>query len=231
MASIVENITGNKALQLGNEEFVRKMTWGNNWNWLRIGCRASLNGSATLSTIRLQLGVANGDTDTWSSSNCAGYVAACCGAITNTGGTTLTWDGTNYRYSGPGVNDSGATSKLGSTVSDTQGGTNGTLRYIASSAGGSNPSILMADIVRVGGGTYTCYWRTVTSTQLAQLPTFYDFLRCMEDNSLSSYAPTYIGGASGMNRTTVDNLDTLSVYWNYSTPTIEIADLCVVRFN
>lgn len=232
MASIVQNILGDNALQLGNEEFVRKMQWGNNWNSLRIGARVTLNGAANLSGIRLQLGVCNGDTNTWSSATCAGYVAACCGAITNSGGTALGFDGTNYRYSGPGVNDSGYTSKLGSTVSDAQGGSNGAYQYIAATGSGNKPSILMADIGRASASSYTVAWHVVNATQLAQNPRFYDLLRSMEDPGLSGYGATFVTARGANTRTGMpSNMDTLSVYWNYATPTIEFSEICVIRFN
>ena len=76
MASIVENIIGDRALQLGSEEFVRKMAIGNNWNKLRLGMRVLVNGTGDIVGPRLQMGVCSGDTNTFASTTCTGYVGA-----------------------------------------------------------------------------------------------------------------------------------------------------------
>jgi hypothetical protein len=74
MASIVENIVGDKALQLGNEEFVRPLNFGNNWNYIRIIARVTINGSATINSPRFQFGVCDGWTNTFAAPSGVSYV-------------------------------------------------------------------------------------------------------------------------------------------------------------
>jgi hypothetical protein len=61
---------------------------------------------------------------------------------------------------------------------------------------------------------------------------WYDLLRVAEDQGVSSaYSANYMKLQGGNTLTGLSsNMDTLSIYWNKSTPTVEISDLCVVRF-
>lgn len=237
MASIVETIIGDKALQLGGEEFVRKMRIGNNWNFLRIAGRVRINGATNVAAPRMMFGLCNGDTDTFASSSCAGYIGSCPCAITNSGGgAPLNYDGVNFRYtySGPGVNSNGYVKKLGSTVTEAQGGTNGTTFYMSANTGVSNyAGIIMADFIRLTSSSYQVGWAVVTAAQWANNPRYYDMLRSAEDTALSAYGASYITPLS-MNTTNFtglpSNFDTVSVYWNKTTPTIDLFELVTIRF-
>jgi len=234
MASIVENIIGDKALQMGSEEFVRKMRIGNNWNYLRIGVRIVVNGTATISAARFQLGLCNGDQETWASNNCAGYIGVAPGFVTS-GGHAYTYNAAGYfTYSGSGQNTSNRITKLGSTVTDAAGGT-ATTGYIAASSGSTDyrPSMLIADFLRVSASSYNLVVHHTSLVELAFAPiSQYDLLRCIEDENISSaFASSRItkdadSVVSGM----PSNFDTLSLYWNKATPTIELSDVFAIRF-
>lgn len=227
MASIVENIVGDKALQLGNEEFVRKMAIGNNWNRLRIGCRLIVNGTADISAPRFYLGLNNGDQETFSSSSCAGWI----GSGTNPSiGNVWVYGTTTYRYGRIGTLPFMLfAKKLGSTTTETTAGTQ-TDSYLATP--GSGPTIVYADFFRTSSSTYTVTWRQADSGHAVLSTTFYDLLRCMEDETSGGYATNFTDttGTSTSITGMPSNFDTVSIYWNKSTPTIEISDLSIVRF-
>ena len=227
MASIVENITGDKALQLGNEEFVRKMAIGNNWNYLRIGCRLIVNGTSDIANPRFFLGLNNGDQNTFASSSCAGWIGV---GPSLSAAASWVYTTTVYRYG-----QTASTlymryaSKLNSTTVEATGGAT-TSCYLATA--GNGPTIVYADIQRTSSSTYTVFWRYADITKAPLGSTFYDLLRCMEDETSANYATNFTTGTGGSGSITgmPSNFDTVSVYYNKSTPTIEISDLCVVRF-
>ena len=228
MASIVENIVGDRALQLGNEEFVRKMTVGNNWNFLRVGVRLRANGVADIATPRFQIGLNNGDQNTFSSSNCAGYIGAYLG---DRPGPVWSTSGSYPFYyfigSGGGVS-SYTTKKLVNTVTDlARNATGGVIGGID-----TPPSLFLVDFLRASASSYTV---TTTYAIAANLisTSFYTLMRVMEDEKLTStFSLLYITGqTTGSTLTGMpSNMDTVSLYWNKATPTVEVSDLCVIRF-
>lgn len=63
MAYIVEQFVGDRGIQLGYEEFVRPLSFGTNWQKLRLGVHWAFNGSATLPIgIQPRLGFCVGNT-------------------------------------------------------------------------------------------------------------------------------------------------------------------------
>jgi len=235
MASIVENIIGDRALQLGSEEFVRKMAIGNNWNLLRIAARVQINGMATISAPRLQLGLCDGDQATFASANC-NYVGATLNINNN-----IQWGFASNTYVG-GLsafrNNGMAVKKIVNTITETAMGTS-VEGYIAA-AGLGNPSLYFVDILRASASSYTVSFNRCTITQVtnaaANLTSRYVFLRCAEDELLTStfaanYITSYTGTAANLTLTGMPaNMDTVSIYWNKSTPTVEISDLSIIRF-
>lgn len=230
MASIVENITGDKALQLGNEEFVRKMTIGNNWNYLRIGYRVIVNGTANITAPRLYAGLNNGDQNTFASSACDGWIGM--GPNPTLANNWIYNVGGYYAYGQGAAAPFGLyAKKLGSTTTEAIAGAQ-LNHYIA--AAGSGPSLLFVDILRTSSSTYTIYFRSAGVTGAATTTTtFYDLLRSMEDEAAGNYATAFMSStpATSLSVTGMpSNLDTVSLYWNKSTPTVEISDLSIVRF-
>ena len=68
---------------------------------------------------------------------------------------------------------------------------------------------------------------------MASLATaFYTLLRAGEDENLSTaFSATYTTTAVTVAVTGLPAvMDTLSIYWNKSTPTVEISDISVIRF-
>jgi hypothetical protein len=235
MASIVENIIGDRALQLGSEEFVRKLSFGNNWNFLRIAARVQINGMADIAAPRLQLGLCNGDQATFTSANC-NYV----GATLNVDNNSRFRFASDLYFGGvPAITQGAlAVKKIVNTTSEQIMGTT-VAGYIAAASLG-NPSLYFVDVFRVSASSYTVYFNRCTISQVtnaaANLTSTYAFLRCAEDELLTStfaasYITSYTAAIANVTLTGLSaNMDTVSIYWNKSTPTVEISDLSVIRF-
>jgi hypothetical protein len=224
MASIVENIIGNKAIQLGAEEFVRKMNFGNGWTWMRVGIYFRVMGTSTiLHKPRLQIGLNIGDQDTFTSNNCAGYGGT---AIGYNADNTWTYDGVNRRYSRT-IYTNWCVQKTGATITDTIiGGTNAT-GYIAS-ADSAGPSIYVGHFLRTGVGAYTVGGNYMTLANFTAFPTYYNFMQVMEaDSDVGTYTT---GSVNNQNMTGLGNLDTLSIYWNRNVPVIEIYSVIAAAY-
>lgn len=228
MATIVENISGNKALQLGGEEFVRKLTFGNAWNRIRIGIMCVLNGSANIAPPRrLVMGLCDGDQFTYQSASCLSFVGISWGP--NAGGN-WTYDGVGGTY---GMYAAGSvsyvTSKINTTVTDTSTGNNAT-KYLKTGGSGT-PHLLMVELIRSATpGTYSVRGYAPDGTDILSIPSFYNFMLSMEWEDTGNFT-TYFERLAAANATGMStNLDTLSLYWSLASPTIEITDVCVLRF-
>lgn len=223
MASIVDNYAG-RALQLGNEEFVRKMSFGNNWNSLRIGMRFAVNGTANITAAHLQAGLCSGDVDTFASPNCVQFV----GSLLPSGDNTWTYSAGSFTSNTVFATSTSTVTKVGSTITPTIQ-TSVSTHYIAGTAGGTS-SVYFTNIVRLSD-TSVSVQQSITQAGAFADVSFYDFMRGMENEAGGGTAGVTVYGTarviSGMATTF---LDTLSIYWNKSTPTIEINDLCVLRF-
>ena len=230
MASIVETISGDRALQLGNEEFVRKMAIGNNWNKLRLGMRVLVNGTGDIVTPRLQMGVCSGDTDTFASTNCTGYAGA---TLRGRNSGNMTYSAGVYTYGqAAAVPFALSVKKLVNTV--TESNFVGTSDGFLPSATLGNAALCFVDIVRASSSSYTVSWARCSTSAMASLVTdFYTLLRTGEDENLSTtFSSTYtVANTIPISVTGLPAvMDTLSIYWNKSTPTVEISDISVIRF-
>lgn len=229
MASIVQNIIGDNGLQLGNEEFVRKMPWGNNWQVLRIGLWCRVFGTySSLHPTLLQIGVNSGDVNTFNSNNCAGYAGGVVGQPTGNGYLYL-YEAANKRFlTANSIYPNSQCSKLGATAtySLSAGATNNA--YIAA-ANSPTPSIVMCQITRPTSTSYspTMYYTSAAQYTILQPATSYDFLRCMEDESYIGNFLTFGNTLTLTGLPTV--MDTLSIFWNRNLPMLEIDNLVLVR--
>lgn len=231
MATIVENILGDKALQMTQEEFARKLSFGNKWNALRIGVLWRVNDSVSIaSRTRFHMGLCNGDTNTFASSTCSGYIGVVPGFLTSTipynyDGVNLAYNTTAYWY--------GYTTKVGASVSDgLYAGFTGTQYFAASTSSG--PRITGMTIYRNSATSYTLYYHYCTLANFNFItPTLFELQSFMEDESLSGWAANFISTATnpavaGLS-TSLSSLDTVSIYWN-KTNLLEISALAVSRF-
>ena len=228
MASIVNNVTGNQAIQMGNEEFVRTMAFGYNWQKIRIQFRWQVNTAVKLpSSARLLVGVCQGTADTYSSSNCISFFGT--GPDASLGiGWSISGDGT-YQNTGSGYSGGKVVKKIGSTIT-----TNflGEISYCKTVAG-ANPRLFAVEIVRVTNGTYNAaWWSVINGTQLYATINDYDYYRCLEDDDGTTYSTGYYSryGTATLVSGLSDFMDTISINWNVATAPIEITQLSVMRF-
>jgi len=227
MAEIIERIVGDRALQLGNEEFVRPLGFGNNWAKIRIISRILLNGSTTVAGAALKFGVCSGSTDTFSSNNCVGWFGS---NFPNAG--SLPYSGTDYNTGGGFLFGYDYVKKIGAVTTVTSGGSKNYHAIAAPISGGYSLNVI--DIARstLDATAYTVTtWNTKSPLVI---PTSYAMYQLAEDESLASgVSSNYLTGSLGpFTHTGLPAvMDTLSILWSKSTPTLEIAELLVLRFN
>lgn len=232
MATIVENILGDKALQIAQEEFARKLSFGNKWNALRIGMLFRINDTAAIAAQRIHIGLNNGDSNTLASSTCSGYFGLVAGYLASPPNRNLTYDGVNLCYYTQ-YYFYGYTFKVGASVSDNMyAGFTGNQYFAASTSSG--PRFIGATFYRNSATSYTAYWHYVTLAQFNfKTPDLFDFQSFMEDESLSGWASNFISTATNPAYTSMSpslsSLDTASIYWN-KTNLLEISALSVARF-
>lgn len=232
MATIVENILGDRALQINTEEFARKLSFGNKWNALRIGMMFRINDTAAIAAQRIQIGLNNGDTNTLASSTCSGYLGLCAGFLTSAPNRNLTYDGVNLAYYTQ-FYFYGYVIKVGASVSDNlYAGFTGNQYFAANTSSG--PRFIGATFYRNSATSYTAYWHYVTLAQFGfKTPDLFDFQSFMEDESLSGWASNFISTATnpaytGLS-TSLSSLDTASIYWNKAN-NFEISALAAAKY-
>lgn len=224
MASIVENIIGDRAIQLGNEEFVRKLSFGGGWNSCRVGVLMRIFGDLTVTNQRFQIGFNYGDQDTFMSNNCAGYV----GVKYNYNGN-FTYESANKRYNcGSGYVNSHV-QKQGSTISDSLYAGSSTQMYAAAATSPAPHMWLLAGS-RTTATTYTLQGTYVTAANLAFSPTTGDLLAIMESEAALSNNFCTAGISKVSTGSLPSSMDTLSIYWNHNIPVVEIYAICVVAY-
>lgn len=230
MAYIIESISGDRAVQLGAEEFVRRMGFGNNWTKLRVGLRVMFDTITPASGWKFHVGLCSGTTDTYSSANCVGFYGA---YWPNLGNTPL-YNVNNYFYysSGAAVAFT-ASRKIGNTITDISASSGLQAAFGANATPGY--TMWCVDFFRsTGTSDGTNYGLRANYINIGTLKVSRDtFLRVMEDesfnSSFSSQVQTTGNGPYYQNGLPLV-MDTVSVVWNRSTPTVQFADLCVIRF-
>lgn len=229
MATIVENISGDKAVQLGNEEFVRKLGYGTNWTKIRIGCRMCVNGTSDIPTPRFQLGVCVGDVTTFASSSCIQYVGLPTNELAN-----LTYNAGSLAYTYVESSNCPYVTKVGSTTTyNIVGGAGHPTAYYAAGVSGRT-TIVVAEFVKVSATSVTINGGYTAAAQYANIPSTYHLLRTLDDEGGgSTFTVNYFSWFNSRTVSSMSNvvdLNTLSVYWGHSTPTLEVHDICVVRY-
>lgn len=219
MAFILPRSIGDQALQLGQEDFLRKMPFGNNWNKLRIGFRYQTPWTGGNVLIpRLFVGVSNGTDYGFLSP----YTTDCVGAIVGTYASYLTPSLVLYRYNWYSGQILDAARKVGSVVTLTLGTNsnsffwNGFPNYASGFA---------MEITRNTDGTYTTIVFYNESVGLLDISRN-TFLVQME----SSAAPTWCSNTSSAKTIAGGAFyDSLHISWNKSIPTLNLSDITVLR--
>jgi hypothetical protein len=224
MASIAETIVGDRRLVLGNEEFVRQMSFGYRWTKLRIALRVSSNATGAVANVGFVIGVCQGTSNTYFNANTTDFVGVSLG----TGGPGTTTLG--YAVGPPAyVNFS-----------------NGGLCYVkrtgsstTSSGAYSNPVNITAAPATVRSSVYVDIVRGVPNMGMylygmavaqAQLDT--DSGTWLSGTEFeTAVLPVYLIGSIAMPCSGNGLWDSVSISWNRAGSTMEISDLAVVRWN
>lgn len=224
MASIVENIIGDRAIQLGNEEFVRKLSFGGGWNLCRVGLLMRVFGDTTVTNNRFQIGFNYGDQNTLMSNNCAGYVG-----VKYVYSANFTYESANQRYNCGTNYVNSHVQKQGSTITDSLlAGTTGQ-QYLAAATSPA-PSMLLLQGSRTTATSYTLQGSYITLANFGFSPTVGDLLAIMESEAALSNNFCTAGIAKVSTGTLPSVMDTLSIYWNHNVPVVEIYAICVVAY-
>lgn len=243
MAFIVDSLIPdtNHLLQLGNEEFVRRLGFGTGWTKIRVGVRLCLNDSQTdILTGSFALGLCEGVGAGFKAQAASKWVGFIPGAYPIAQSVPMyptdLWNRTvNGYYICTGAGSAGAGN--GNLAIKTGNGlylqfcnmANLTwfLGYRATYvAAGASTGYIFYDFSKVGTSivftpffAYSSGWGNRTSADL------YAGLRTIgAPGGLSSYGPFSVGYGSTLNQ-----LDTLSIVWEKCAPTLEISDIAVAR--
>ena len=217
MAFIAQPIVGDQRIQLGNEEFLRTFNFGNQWTNLRIAGRLTINDYQTaIFPGVMAIGVSNGNWTSyakpvplmdWVGIQIGPYVS---GWLYNAGATA--------NFSVPQGGSCPLTRKVGAVVTTVTPGNN-TGNYVNSSKAG--PSGFLVTISRTTALSYTIvWWGGANATTISRITSLYN---------AESTTTGLLQGVTAVSITGGSYYDTLSIYWNNSTPTLEISDLTVVR--
>jgi hypothetical protein len=225
MASIVQNIIGDQAVQIGNEEFVRKLSFGGSWNYCKVGLLMRVFGDTTVNNCRFQIGFNSGDQNTLMSNNCAGYVG-----VKYCYNTVMSYDAVNKRFNVSSNYFNDHVQKQGATLSETlSAGATGAQYFAAATSAG--PMIVVLTATRTTATTYTLMGTYASAAQIVNVPTQGDLLAGMDTEDLGRLGSFCTAGISKVSTGSLpSNMDTLSVYWNHNIPVLEIYAMSVVAY-
>jgi hypothetical protein len=222
MAFIVEPIALDRALQLGNEEFIRPMSFGTNWSKIRIGVVAALNATQGLRQAGFLMGVCAGAGSSWKTVNTSEFVGVHFGATVENSTYAYVLGPPAY-FTQAGVSVPSVT-KLAGVVSN-RGGANTTAYF------GAMPSTTRVayflDITKGSSYIVNALWPNSIANAQAD-NSIATFIANMETdgtptNTASLGAQTFAYAGAGL-------LDTLNLSWNHSTPVMTIFAIAVCRF-
>lgn len=224
MADIVLTIVGDRGIRLGDEQFIRRMAMGSNWNRIRIGCTLVFDASGNVSAAGFALGACNGLVNYTDAG--AEVVAAHIGnALFN---STYTYTaGPPKRLSG-GSNPRSAITKVGGV--ETLAAGSATASVVSSDITGSR-SAMFCDIRKVGGNATISVTNWLPVSAAVPNWTRYKFLQDLQADATPTYTDATIEGTtSSIAYVGTGNLDCVFIRWNQASPTVEITNLTVVRY-
>ena len=228
MAYIVQSLIGNQGVQLGSEEFLRPMSFGSNWRRIRILCRAQVNTANVMAhDTGLRLGICQGVAG-GVYTNTSNYI----GGEINAEAGSYPWAmhaSNNYQSEGGGGYCSGYTvQKLNGVLNRLPDGSGTGAMYVAL-ASALNPLTHGVNITKNYYGSYTISTLGTASTQITSAyGNPYCFYRSLEDEQAYGFVTRV--GTSDTYTSMSDFMDTVSVSWNHSCPTVEVTQLSVIRY-
>jgi hypothetical protein len=228
MANIVETISGDRRLQLGFEEFTRQMGWAADWKKIRVGIRVAFNGSSNITTANFMMGVCNGTANGYKSNTAdfIGYRFNSVGGWSFVSGPPAYYTGT---FNFASISRQGSTDTLNNSSS-----ASGFVTAVPASIHSAmyvtftKPQLLpSATTLPTVTGHYP---NTIANGQLDLVKQ--EFYRLLESEAVG-LDTAYLGTTSVFNMngyTGTSQFDSVSIYWNNASPTVEISDIAVCRF-
>lgn len=228
MAFIVEQFTGDRGVQVGVEDIVRKMPWGTNWTKIRVCCRVATNGYSTISVPAYppRLGICVGAESLISNT----ALSAICWSTLNPQNATYLGSAPYNYYFG---NNSSSNYFMGEKVGSS-------FNYLGNYSGFSwywsaNPTVVRSpyfvDFYKTGAVS-TLLSTVYSPASVANVTTDCtrsNFLAMMENESSVINCGSTGNAGLTVSRTQMD-WDSIFFNWNRAVPTTTIYDLSVVRF-
>ena len=216
MAFITEPIIGDKRVQIGHEDFVRKMAIGNDWTSIRISLRLTILDSVGNFNSNLVIGLCNGFGYS-SSDPSADFIGIdqLNESVLYTRASPIFSPPTANNISWRNLRKVGGVTGVNSTAAAN------TCQMASSLAVG--PSGHCISIVRATATTYTviCYPASNIFASITRFQALQNAEGAINGlNTVNFNTPTLAGGST---------YDYLNISWGASTPTLEISDMTVVR--
>jgi len=240
IASRTFNLIPDKYLTLANEEYLRPLSIGNNWNKLRLGAMVALtpNGTSNLVGCSLVLGVCSAATPF---ENTGGYAAASTGNfigadfIPDNGGTSGPG---NFIYNAgtgkPFFNGvfAGARRRVGTT--NTFGGPDNLVQCLAANNGSLQRRSLFYVEITKGSPNYTVKLIFHNSAQAELDFTTAHFLDGLEQPGTPAINGVTMGAGSALALACSEVagvFDTVNLFWNKSAFPLEVYALAAFRMS
>lgn len=235
MAFIVDQFIGDRAIQLGNEELIRPMSFGTNWARLRVGITCAYSGGqTTLAAGNSQgglfgplLGVCTGST---------GRLSLVATDVIWTswwsGGQNLTYSGTtpNFYFDPSGTTAIAAWQRVGSTTANGTGFTN--VRACVSANQNALRTFFAFDITKgsAGVGTYSLTMYSQINTQITTDFTRAAFIAAMTNDGTPTNT-TGLGTALGYcGLRSVKDWNSVYIAHSRSQPALTVYNMAVARY-
>jgi hypothetical protein len=223
MAFIVDlySTRTDKGIQIGNEEILRPMSIGTNWQKIRVGIRLGITGpAAPITGCFIGYGVCTG-LNGWKNNNIQEWVGAGFGNLIESSVYTYTIATPPY-YTNGGITMPGLTRINGVTTVRTGSSTTG---YLPANALTTRTAYYV-DIQK--GTPYTVITYQASSIGNAQTDITQSlFIQGMESDSTPTGTTSPVSGT--WTHPGPGLMDTVSVHWNRSTPAMNIFDIAVAR--
>lgn len=227
MAHINETIAFDRRLVLGNEAYVRRMSFGANWSLLRIGVRFAFNGRSTIPLGLSYIGVCSDPDSTLHHDR----VPGACLAVSLRGTYDWTYNARNSdnSYYTSISNGQSAYMKTGSTLSETAFSWGGSTSGVAANT--MTPHYWIITIYKTGPRFELRDQIMPTGAQIAVGgKSVHQFHMDMDnENGVNLVNSTRVGLAT-LFGTTHTPLPYVIVGHPKSTPTMEITHISVVKF-
>jgi hypothetical protein len=229
MALIVEQYVGDRGIQLGREQLLRKFSFGTNWQRIRCGIRCAASGLYTFNSgfNGPIMGISTG-----SQGDLSVGVTDCI-FYSFMGGNTMTFSGVtpNFYY------DIGATftnvcyQRVGSSNSNSAGFT--TSRACLSANPYALRTFFAVDITKgaVGAGTYTLNVYCQINTQITTDYTHAAFITAMTTDGTPTNTTNVGNGSAYCGLRTVKDWNNMFVGYRNFSPALTIFDMAVTRYS